>query len=199
MAMSNCTRTLLADGSRGPASYLMAAGRVTDVDRRPAIGDRQPGIHCRPRCHQLTVANAGPYIRDNRTRTHPTMRSRNPTTARPLLTFAAVAWVNFGLILDANNEYVRAESAYRKSLDIDSANAVTRLYLGENLLAQKKYAEARNVFGELVKLQDNPLHRKRLGDAYAGEKNFAEAINQYRAALKLDSNYYPALNEIGAA
>ena len=112
---------------------------------------------------------------------------------------SAAGWVNFGLILDANNEYARAESAYRKSLDIDSSNAVTRLYLGENLLAQKKYTEARNVFGELVKLQDNPLHRKRLGDAYAGEKNFAEAINQYRAALKLDSNYYPALNEIGAA
>lgn len=111
---------------------------------------------------------------------------------------SADAWVKFGLILDLNGEYPRAEEAYRKSLDLDSNNEVTRLYLGENLLSQKKYDQARAVFQELVKVQDAPLNRKRLGDAYAGEKNFAEAINQYRAALKLDSNYYPALNEIGA-
>jgi tetratricopeptide (TPR) repeat protein len=111
---------------------------------------------------------------------------------------SADAWVKFGLILDLNGEYPRAEEAYRKSLDLDSNNEVTRLYLGENLLTQKKYDQARAVFQELVKVQDAPLNRKRLGDAYAGEKNFAEAINQYRAALKLDPNYYPALNEIGA-
>src|SRR2546429_345179 len=98
MAMSNCTRTLLADGPAGPASYLMAAGRVTDVDRRPAIGDRQPGIQPRPRSRQLTVANAGPYIRDHRTRTHLVMRSLNPTAARPLLTLAAFAWLASSLL-----------------------------------------------------------------------------------------------------
>lgn len=112
---------------------------------------------------------------------------------------SAAAWVNYGLILDANTDFAKAEGAYRKSVDIDSSNPVTRLYLGENLLSQKKYGEARSVFAELARLQDSPLHRKRLGDAYAGEKNFAEAINQYQAALKLDPNYYPALNEIGAA
>jgi tetratricopeptide (TPR) repeat protein len=111
---------------------------------------------------------------------------------------SAAAWVNLGLILDANNDFPRAEQAYRKSLDLDSDNAVTRLYLGENLLTQRKNAEARSVFGELVRVQDSPLHRKRLGDAYYGEKNFAEALNQYQAALKLDPNYYPALNEMGA-
>ena len=109
------------------------------------------------------------------------------------------AWVNFGLILDANGNYTRAEQAYRKSLDLDSSNVGTRLFLAENLLAQRKYAEAKSVLAELVKIQDLPLHRKRLGDAYAGEGNFPDAITQYQAALKLDPNYYPALNEIGAA
>jgi tetratricopeptide (TPR) repeat protein len=341
----------------------MAARRVTDVDRRPAIGQRQPAIHAADPVSKLTSANAGPYIRDNPTRTT-NMRSSssNSTAIRNLLTYAAFAWllssllylasgcasgssngarndaalnsyvqgvrayqsgdtdkavtelkdavnknndlvmarsmlgdiyrarsnydaareqyevvarldpyefsnhyrlglayqlldrlrdaaasylkalnlkptdantnmylgtvylqlnepkealkyaeravqydpksadawVKFGLILDLNVEYPRAEEAYRKSLDLDSDNEVTRLYLGENLLSQKKYDQARSVFQELVKVQDAPLNRKRLGDAYAGEKNFTEAINQYRAALKLDSNYYPALNEIGA-
>jgi tetratricopeptide (TPR) repeat protein len=112
---------------------------------------------------------------------------------------SSAAWVNYGLILDANNDFAKAEGAYRKSVDLDSSNPVTRLYLGENLLSQKKYGEARSVFAELARLQDSPLHRKRLGDAYAGEKNFAEAINQYRAVLKMDPNYYPAMNENVAA
>jgi tetratricopeptide (TPR) repeat protein len=113
---------------------------------------------------------------------------------------SAAAWVNFGLVLDANKNYPRAEEAYRKSLDLDSskANVMTRLYLGENLLAQKKNSEARNALGELVKVDRSPLYRKRLGDAYKAEGNFAEAINQYRAVLKQDPNFYPALNEMGA-
>jgi len=112
---------------------------------------------------------------------------------------SSAAWVNFGLVLDATEDYPRAEDAYRKSLDLDSskANVMTRLYLGENLLAQKKNTEARNALGELVKIDNTPLYRKRLGDAYAAEGNFAEAINQYRAVLKQDANFYPALNEMG--
>jgi tetratricopeptide (TPR) repeat protein len=110
---------------------------------------------------------------------------------------SAGAWVNFGLILDANGQYDRAEKAYRKSLDLDSSNTGTRLYLGENLLMQKKYPEAASVLSELVKVEDSPLHRKRLGDAYAGAAKVDDAFTQYRAALKLDPNYYPALNAMG--
>ena len=107
------------------------------------------------------------------------------------------AQANLGKALDAVGNYAKAEGAYRKSLDMDSDNTTTRLYLGENLLFQKKFHEARSVFSELVKIEDSPLNRKRLGDSYAGELNFDDAINQYQAALKLDSLYYPALNEIG--
>ena len=74
-----------------------------------------------------------------------------------------------------------------------------QLYLAENLIQQKKFAESRSVLSELIRVQDTPLHRKRLGDSYAGEKDFAGAVQQYQTALKLDANYYPALNEIGAA
>ena len=103
----------------------------------------------------------------------------------------------YALILDANGQYDQAEKAYRKSLDLDSSSVVTRLYLGENLLTQKKYPEAISVLSELVKIQDGALHRKRLGEAYAGEGKDADAFTQYRAALKLDANYYPALNAMG--
>ncbi len=111
---------------------------------------------------------------------------------------SAPAFANLGVTLDAAGQFAKAETAYRKSLDLDSNQPLIRLYLGENLLQQKKATEARSVLAELVRVQDNSLHRKRLGDAYAGEKNYAEAVNQYTAALKQDPNYYPALNEIGA-
>ena len=110
---------------------------------------------------------------------------------------SAAAWVNYGLILDAVREYPKAEGAYRKAVDLDSSDSLMRLYLGENLLTQGKYGEARSVLAELVKVQDQPVYRKRLGDAYAGEGNLAEAMNQYRTILKQDPNYYPALNAIG--
>jgi len=112
---------------------------------------------------------------------------------------SAAAWVNLGLILDANGEYAKAESPYRKALDLDSNQPLIQLYLAENLIQQKKFAESRSVMSELIRVQDTPLHRKRLGDSYAGEKDFIGAIQQYQTALKLDANYYPALNEIGAA
>src|SRR6185503_16536181 len=109
----------------------------------------------------------------------------------------AAAWVNLGLVLDANANFAESENAYRKALDLDSNLTPARLYLGESLLQQKKFAEARSTFGELIRVEDSPLHRKRLGDAYAREQKFNDAVDQYIAALKLDPNFYPALNEIG--
>jgi tetratricopeptide (TPR) repeat protein len=111
----------------------------------------------------------------------------------------AAAQVNLGVTLDEVKQYARAEAAYRKCLELDANQPTVQLYLGENLLAQKKAREARSVFSELVKVEDTPRNRKRLGDAYAAEGNFADALNQYQAALKMDANYYPALNQIGAA
>jgi superkiller protein 3 len=111
---------------------------------------------------------------------------------------SAAAHTNLGVALDAVKEYAKAEQAYRKSLDLDSSQTPVRLYLGENLLLQKKFGEARSVLSELTRVEDSPLHRKRLGDAYYGEQNFSEAINQYRTALKLNPDYYHALNAIGA-
>ena len=110
----------------------------------------------------------------------------------------AAAWVNLGLVLDANTNYAESEGAYRKALDLDSDLTLVRLYLGESLLQQQKFGEARSVFQELVRVEDSPLHRKRLGDALAKEQKFSDALDQYNAALKLNPNYYHALNEIGA-
>jgi tetratricopeptide (TPR) repeat protein len=108
------------------------------------------------------------------------------------------AWVNLGLVLDANGDYAKSENAYRKAIDIDSSQPLTRLYLAESLMRQKKFGQARSVLAELVRIDDDPVYRQRYGDAFAGDGNYADAINQYRAVLKLSPDYFPALNEIGA-
>jgi tetratricopeptide (TPR) repeat protein len=108
------------------------------------------------------------------------------------------AWVNLGIVLDANGDYAKSENAYRKAIDIDSNPPLTRLYLAESLMRQKKYSQARTVLAELVKIDDDPVYRQRYGDAFAAEGKYDDAITQYRAVLKLTPDYFPALNEIGA-
>ena len=51
---------------------------------------------------------------------------------------SAAAFSNFGVALDANGEYARAEAAYRHSLDLDPENTTTLLNLGTNLIKQNK-------------------------------------------------------------
>src|SRR2546430_4756905 len=77
----------------------------------------------------------GPYIRNNRTRTHPTMRSRNPT-AHQVLTVAAFAWLCSSILYlgsgcaggtaarndSALNAYVQGVRAYQSG-DTDKAMA----------------------------------------------------------------------------
>jgi tetratricopeptide (TPR) repeat protein len=109
---------------------------------------------------------------------------------------STAAWANFAVVLDSDRQFARAESAYRKALDLDASQTLLELYLGENLIQQRKFAEARSVLSELVKIQDTKLHRLRLGDAYAGEKKYDDAMIQYHAALKHDANYYQAFNKI---
>src|SRR4051812_47371031 len=82
MAMSSRTKHSLP-------GYLMAFGRLTDVDRRPALRQRQPTTAIRATAgRRLTVANTGPYIRSSRTRTtdhayHPSDRPRHDDLRRP--------------------------------------------------------------------------------------------------------------------
>jgi tetratricopeptide (TPR) repeat protein len=109
---------------------------------------------------------------------------------------STAAWANFAVVLDSDRQFARAELAYRKALDLDGSQTLLELYLGENLIQQGKFAQARGVFSELVKVQDTKLHRLRLGDAYAGEKKYDDALIQYHAALKHDPNYYQAYNKI---
>lgn len=110
----------------------------------------------------------------------------------------AVAWQNLGAVLDASGKYADAEQAYRKSLELDKANAPTLLNLSTNLLLQKKPREAVSVLDQLVRAEDSASARKRYGDALMMINQAVDAEEQYKAALQLDPRYYGALNALAA-
>src|SRR4051794_30958489 len=101
----------------------MAACRVTDVDRRPAIGQGQPANHAADTVSKLTGANAGPYIRDNPTRTthmRSSSSTSNSTTIRDLLTFASFAWLLSSLLYVASGCAGGASNGARNDAALNS-------------------------------------------------------------------------------
>ena len=107
------------------------------------------------------------------------------------------AFSNLGVALEAAREYARAETAYRRSLDLDPLQEQTLLNLGLNLIQQNKGADAVSIMERVLKNDDSPLTRKRYGDALARAGRYDEAVKQYEAAIAASPGYYQAMNEIG--
>ena len=110
---------------------------------------------------------------------------------------SAPAWSNLAVVLDANHRYNEAEGAYRHALELDSIHPEIAVALANNLIEQKRFAEAQSVMGGVVRTNETAPHRKRLGDTLAHQKKYDEALGEYARCLKLDPLYYPALNETG--
>jgi tetratricopeptide (TPR) repeat protein len=110
---------------------------------------------------------------------------------------SAPAFSNLGVVMEAKADFVRAESAYRRSLDLDSRQTETLLNLGSNLIRQGKTTDAVSIMERVLQQSDTPQIRKRYGDALARGGKHDEAVKQYEAALAKDPRYYPAMNEIG--
>ncbi|MGB7161373.1 MAG: tetratricopeptide repeat protein [Tepidisphaeraceae bacterium] len=110
---------------------------------------------------------------------------------------SAVAYSNLGVVMEAKGDFVRAESAYRRSLDLDSRQTETLLNLGSNLIKQGKTADAVSIMERVLQQSDTPQIRKRYGDALTKAGKYDDAVKQYEAALTKDPRYYPAMNEIG--
>ena len=110
---------------------------------------------------------------------------------------SAVAYSNLGVVMEAKGDFARAESAYRRSLDLDSTQTETLLNLASNLVRQGKTADAVSIMERVLERTDTPPIRKRYGDALTKAGKYDEAVKQYEAALAKDPRYYPAMNEIG--
>ncbi len=117
---------------------------------------------------------------------------------------SAAAWCNLAICYDSlpvgpvkTNQFQHAEQAYRRSLELNSEQVQTELYLAQNLMRQQKPAEARSVVRAVLQAENSALTHKLLGDTWFLERKFDEAVKEYDAALKLDPHYFKALNEKG--
>lgn len=108
---------------------------------------------------------------------------------------SAEARSNLAAALDAKGDYPRAEQAYRKSLELAPFQAGTLINYANNLLAQRKPAQALAVLEEARKLEDTAYLHKRTGDALAMDGKLVEALAQYEASLAKNARYYAAMNE----
>ncbi len=91
----------------------------------------------------------------------------------------------------SKNDFATAETKAREALAIDKDAATLQALLGRVLLAQKKNAEAKQVFTAVLKndAQPNQAYGNAhlgLGDIALAENNFAEAATHYRMAAYSD-------------
>lgn len=108
---------------------------------------------------------------------------------------SAEAQANLAVALDSRGDYALAEKAYRKSLELAPLQAGTLTNYGNNLIAQQKWTDAVQVFGEVLKKQDTPYLHKRMGDAYAIGGRYDQALAEYQRAIKANPKYVAAMNE----
>lgn len=109
---------------------------------------------------------------------------------------SSAAWANYGVALDAKRLYAQAETAYRRSLDINDSQNPTKLNLGANLIAQGKPEQAISVLKDVAREEETAVAHRRLAEAYTMARKYDEAASEYRRALNINPKYYPVFNEI---
>jgi hypothetical protein len=100
---------------------------------------------------------------------------------------------NFALanVAFSKNDFATAEAKAREALAVESNAATLQSLLGRALIAQKKNAEAKQVFTAVLKNEAVPIQaygyaHLGLGDIGLAENNFAEAATHYRLAAFAD-------------
>ena len=120
------------------------------------------------------------------------------TTATELDPKNAAAWAYLGLALDRKGQLPEAEKAYRTSLDLKSDQTSTLTNLGENLVRQKKSAEAISILEQAMQKDTSAYAPKHYADALAQAERFDDALAQYDVALSRNPRYTAAMNDKAA-
>ncbi len=119
-------------------------------------------------------------------------------TATELNHASAAAWTHLGMALDARGEFVQAEQAYRRALELPGPQGPILRSLATNLLYQQRPTDAMALLKQLIAAGDSASLRKRLGDAYALRHDLDSAAREYRAALLFNPGYTSAMNELAS-
>lgn len=112
----------------------------------------------------------------------------------------AFLWYWVGRLLERKNLHVIAESCYRNAINLSSQGSVeSRVRLGRSLVTRKRYAEARPLLEELVKLKpDRAEAWNLLGIARQEMRELTSAQEAFASALSVNPNLIQARNNQGS-
>lgn len=99
--------------------------------------------------------------------------------------------------LDAG-EWIQAEAAFRRAIEVDPASAVALSKLGVALAHQRRLDEAERVFARAVDV--NPRYApawSNLGNVYRETGRPEEALTAYERAVAVDPDYWVAHQNLG--
>jgi serine/threonine protein kinase/Flp pilus assembly protein TadD len=112
----------------------------------------------------------------------------------------AVAYLNLGVILDANGQVDDAIAAYREAIRLEQNYAEAHHYLGADLLEKGRLDEGIAELRAAIRLKkDYAEAHSRLGAALLDRGQTDEAIAEVRAAIRLKKNDAEAHNNLGVA
>jgi tetratricopeptide (TPR) repeat protein len=110
------------------------------------------------------------------------------------------AWNNRGNVLRALGNWVKAEQAYRRCLEIDPSVAAFVLpNLGQTCCALGRVQEGVHIYQQALTLQPHPETWNNLGVAYSSEAHYTDALHAFTQAVRLHPGFATAWSNIGAA
>jgi tetratricopeptide (TPR) repeat protein len=142
----------------------------------------------------LTLAFAGLSVRYAPTFADPLSYWTAGTSRMP---FAPIAYVNLGQLYEQRGDVGRAESAYRRALQLDEGTPKAYNNLGVVLAGRRDFAGAREMFEREV--ARHPLSAEavyNLGVVRKVEGDMAAAVPFWRRALEIDRYYVPAYEQL---
>ena len=98
------------------------------------------------------------------------------------------------------DDFIKAESAFRKSLEIVPDRESVLINLSATLIKLKNFEEAFAISSRLLGSNDeNPEAHVNLGLAYLHQKNFNNAVEHFDRAIQLKPNYIEAWHNKGVS
>jgi tetratricopeptide (TPR) repeat protein len=99
-----------------------------------------------------------------------------------------------------SHQYINAETLYRHTLSQNPSCWLAYNNLGNLLITQGRYREARESFEEALRIKPGlAVAYNGTGIAWVGEGELQSGIENYRRAIELDPAYAEAFNNMGAA
>ena len=97
------------------------------------------------------------------------------------------AYVNLGIVLDAQNEPLEAEAMYKRAIVLDPVDELALCHLGFFYYSRQQYGQAMDYYQQALAVNPGSVQAHyNLGLAFADSKIFKEAILEWEKVVELD-------------